>query len=186
MNNHQQIREGYTIMPNKIEEALVTGDFSKRQLKILLVILRMSLGCQSFAMNYENNYFRLAGIYRNVIPGELKKLEAMKVIRIDREKKLIAFNFVTSEWEMIQIGNMNLEKLSALMTRVVSKQIDQKSISMTRTLHSESELTANSVLKYILNIFNKNKFKRYEKARKVQKFKEDLEFEERYGIRHSV
>src|ERR1700685_4165740 len=58
----QLSKRGYMLMPNKILEALVTRDFSKRQLKILLLILRMSLGCQRFAMKYENRHFKLCGL----------------------------------------------------------------------------------------------------------------------------
>ena len=170
----QLSKRGYMLMPNKILEALVTRDFSKRQLKILLLILRMSLGCQRFAMKYENRHFKLCGLYRNSIPAELAELEKLKVIRIDREKKWIAFNFLVAEWQVVQIGNMDSEKVSKLVKGVVSKQIDSQSVSMTPILHLANELEGDPDLKYILKIFNKNKLKRYERERKLRDFKENL------------
>lgn len=167
-------RRGYMLMPNKILEALITHDFSKRQLKILLLILRLSLGCQLFAMRYENRYFKLCGLYRNAIPAELAELERLKVIRIDREKKLVAFNFLLREWEVVQIGNLDSEKVSKLVKGAVSKQIDSRSNSMTPSLHLPNELEADLDTKYILKIFDKNKFKRYERERKLRDFKENL------------
>jgi hypothetical protein len=54
-------------------------------------------------------------VHRNSIPAELAELEKLKVIRIDREKKWIAFNFLVAEWQMVQIGNMDSEKVSKLV-----------------------------------------------------------------------
>jgi phage replication O-like protein O len=170
----QLSKRGYMLMPNKILEALITRDFTKRQLKILLLILRMSLGCQLFAMKYENRYFRLCGLYRNSIPTELNELEKLKVIRIDREKKWIAFNFLVAEWAVVQIGNMDSEKVSKLVKGVVSKQISEQSVSMTPSLHLPNELEADPDLKYILKIFQKNKIKRYDRERKFREMKENL------------
>jgi hypothetical protein len=165
---------GYMLMPNKILEALITHDFSKWQMKILLMILRMSLGCQLFAMKYENRYFQLCGLYRNAIPAELNELEKQKVLRIDREKHFIAFNFRLEEWQVVQISNLDSEKVSKLIRKVVSKQINEQSILMTATLHSDKELEADLDLKDILKIFKKNNFKRYEKKRRLTEMKENL------------
>lgn len=127
-----------------------------------------------FVIDAENRHFQMCGLYRNSIPAELAELEKMKIIRIDRAKKLVAFNFLLPEWDVVQISNLDSEKVSKLIRKVVSKQISEQSILMTASLHSDKELEGDLDLKDILKIFKKNNFKRYEKNRKLQEAKENL------------
>jgi len=55
---------GFTKIENNILERILTSDFTKRQLKILLLIVRFSFGCQkNYAVLKNNDFFYATSFY---------------------------------------------------------------------------------------------------------------------------
>jgi hypothetical protein len=83
---------GYTKFDNSILEKVLTSNLTKRQLKILLLIVRFSSGCQK---NYEvlrKSDYAYAGISPYCVTGELEKLVKLRVVKWDPKRDLVWLN----------------------------------------------------------------------------------------------
>ncbi len=60
----------FTRVPNRILTALITLDLTKRQIKIICLVLRLTYGCHVPWAFYEKKYFRAAGLHRSAIGAE--------------------------------------------------------------------------------------------------------------------
>lgn len=152
----EEIKKGYTIIPTYILETIFSRNFSKRQIKVLLFMLRFSFGCGSFETTLNSCDFRLTGLRTNVVSVELRKLKELKVIRGIAGSKRVAINPVIGEWIIEQNSLIPGGELSNLVSSLVSKQLRQKTKTVPQKLVLDSEVEANSTLKDILKIFNKN------------------------------
>jgi hypothetical protein len=95
------IMAGYTKIENKILERIITSDFTKGQLKILLLILRLSFGCHKPGAILRKGDFSLAGIEPDRKIMELERLSLLNVVkfmRLSRGRKVIWINRNTDEW----------------------------------------------------------------------------------------
>ncbi len=72
---------GFTKFENEILEKILTADLSKRQLKILLLIIRFSFGCQKNYCLLKNKDFTYSRISPYCIKDELEKLVKKRVIK---------------------------------------------------------------------------------------------------------
>ena len=79
---------GFTKIDNRILEKLITSDLTKRQIKIILLILRLSSGCQKSYALLERKDFRIAGIDRKHLKREIEKLRSLKILNLDSEKRI--------------------------------------------------------------------------------------------------
>ena len=92
---------GYTKIENKILERIITSDFTKGQLKILLLILRLSSGCQKPGAVLRKGDLSLAGIETDRRITELERLSLLNIVkfmRLSRGRTVIWINRNTEEW----------------------------------------------------------------------------------------
>ncbi|NAS88309.1 hypothetical protein C4E24_00985 [ANME-1 cluster archaeon AG-394-G21] len=102
----QTIMTGYTKIENKILERIVTSDFTKGQLKILFLILRLSSGCQKPGAVLRKGDLSLAGIEADRRIMELERLSLLNVVkfmRLSRGRKVIWINRNTDEWALNRV-----------------------------------------------------------------------------------
>ena len=117
------MKVNFTRIPNSILATLITRDITKRQTKIVQLVLRLTYGCQVPWALYEKRYFQVAGLHRGTIGQELKKLISMRVIEIDNEKKVIRVNSRVEEWRCSQNKNIAPNSVPELMREMISKQL---------------------------------------------------------------
>ncbi|MBE9593033.1 MAG: replication protein, partial [Proteobacteria bacterium] len=96
----------YTKIENKILERIITSDFTRGQLKILLLIERLSSGCQKPGAILRKGDLSLAGIEPDRRITELERLSLLNVVkfmRLIRGRKVIWINRNTDEWGINQV-----------------------------------------------------------------------------------
>ena len=125
----------FTRVPNRILLALFTLDLTKRQIKIICLVLRLTYGCQVPWAFYEKKYFRAAGLHRSAIGLELKQLRDLRVLDMDEQKKIVRVNPHTEDWQCSQNSNISPEVVTETITEMLSKQL--KNVSVLRTLPDE-------------------------------------------------
>jgi len=100
---------------HSINEAIMLRDFTKRQRKILDLILRLSWGCgKKEAYIPHQNDFTVVGIYEPDIKSELSWLEESKVI--GRNGALYWFKKDFEQWQVSRVKPYQPEKLSNLLS----------------------------------------------------------------------
>ena len=65
---------GFTKFDNQLLERILTSKFTRRQIKILLLLLRYSTGYQKTYAVVRKSDFTLAGVSPSAISEELRKL----------------------------------------------------------------------------------------------------------------
>jgi phage replication O-like protein O len=125
----------FTRVPNRILLALITLDLTKRQIKIVCLVLRLTYGCQVPWAFYEKKYFRAAGLHRSAIGAELNQLRDLRVLDMDEQKKIVRVNPHTEDWQCSQNSNISPEVVTETITEMLSKQL--KNVIKLRTLPSE-------------------------------------------------
>jgi len=113
---------GFTQVPNDVFEKILTSDFSKRQLKILLLIGRCQFGYRRAKANLRHSDFRLCGIRRTTIKTEINALVSMFVVGHDPISHLLWINRDLAAWTVPPIGTMTLGDVAKVRTMVLSKQ----------------------------------------------------------------
>jgi len=88
----------FTKLRNKILEKIITTKFTQRQLKILLLIFRFSLGANKPDVVFDKKDFFNAGISPYDVEEILKKLLIRRVIQWDPERKKFWINRSLTEW----------------------------------------------------------------------------------------
>ena len=110
-----QPTDAHLRVAHSINEAIMTRDFTKRQRKILDLILRLSWGCgQKDAYIPHQRDFSVVGVYEVDIKSELSWLEVSKVIT--REGSFYWFNKNFDDWEVSRVKPYQPEKLSNLLS----------------------------------------------------------------------
>ncbi len=112
---------GFTKFENEILEKILTADFSKRQLKILLLIIRFSFGCQKNYCLLKNKDFTYARVSPYCIKDELEKLVKKGVIKWNLGKEMIWINKNLSEWIVDSSGD-NPKAFIKIATKNLPKQ----------------------------------------------------------------
>lgn len=88
----------FTKIDNKILEKIITSNFTQRQLKMLLLIMRFSYGVdRSFAILDKKDFF-IAGIDPYDVDEILKPLLIGGVIKWNPDKELFWINRNLKEW----------------------------------------------------------------------------------------
>jgi phage replication O-like protein O len=97
--------KGYTQIPNNTLEALYRLPQSATQLKILLVVIRYTLGFHRTEHSISEGFISKAtGISKRYISGEIKKLINSNILKISKEasyteSRIIEFNCNIEEWD---------------------------------------------------------------------------------------
>jgi phage replication O-like protein O len=89
---------GFTKVDNPLLERVITSRFTKRQLKILLLVIRFSFGYQKTYALLRKNDFSYAGVSPSCIKDELKKLVRMRVLGWDTKKDTFWLNPDLRDW----------------------------------------------------------------------------------------
>ena len=97
---------GFTKFDNQLLERILTSKFTRRQIKILLLILRYSTGYQKTYAVVRKSDFAMAGVSSAAITEELRRLYWLGVIRWDPAKDLIWINLHLDEWTVENVGDI--------------------------------------------------------------------------------
>lgn len=89
---------GFTQFDNQLLERVLTSDFTKRQLKILLLVVRFSAGYQKRYAILRRADFAFARISPTCISGELAKLTQMRVLLVDEGTDAVWLNPDARAW----------------------------------------------------------------------------------------
>ncbi len=96
---------GFTKFDNQLLERILTSKLTRRQLKILLLLLRYSIGYQKTYAVLRKSDFTLAGVSPSTITEELSRLYWLGVIRWDPAKGIIWINQHMDEWTVENVGD---------------------------------------------------------------------------------
>lgn len=91
---------GFTKFDNELLQKILTTDLTKRQLKILLLIIRFSYGYQKSYAILRKNDFSYAGVSPYCIKEELKKLAKIRVVLWNPENDTLRINPNLPDWQL--------------------------------------------------------------------------------------
>ncbi|MDP2659715.1 MAG: replication protein [Dehalococcoidia bacterium] len=89
---------GFTKVDNALLEAVLLSRFTKRQLKILLLVLRFSIGFQKTYAVLRQSDYEFAGLSRYCVSEELQRLCTLRVLKWDRKRHLVWLNPDPGRW----------------------------------------------------------------------------------------
>ena len=112
---------GFTKIENRIFEKILTSNLTKRQLKILFLIIRFSFGCQKNYAILKNNDFSYAKVSPYCIKDELRTLARTRIIKWNPEKAMVWINNDLSEW-LVDNSVDNSERFIKIATKNLPKQ----------------------------------------------------------------
>lgn len=96
---------GFTMVNNPILEKVLISSFTKRQLKILLLIIRFSSGYQKTYAVLRRTDFSYAGVSASCVKAELAKLCRQRVVYWYPEKDMVWINPNLDEWAVDKSGD---------------------------------------------------------------------------------
>lgn len=141
-----QADNGHLRIANELLEEIISRDFSKRQLKIIFFILRLSWACQKkYAVIPQMKDFELCGIGRQHITKELDLLEKARVIYWNRENGIFAVNKFYDYWIIPPVT----KTVTATIKDLIKKQLEvTKTVTekLTKLLKQESGVTKTVIL----------------------------------------
>jgi DnaD/phage-associated family protein len=110
-----QPTDAHLIMAHSINEAIMQRDFTKRQRKVLDLILRLSWGCnkKSALIPYQKD-FEIVGVNENHIKAELSWLVSSKVIITESSRYYFNKNF--DDWQVSRVKPFRPERLRELIS----------------------------------------------------------------------
>jgi hypothetical protein len=109
-----QPTDAHLRIAHSINEAIMLRDFTKRQRKILDLILRLSWGCGKKTANIPRQRdFMVIGIAESHISSELNWLTESQVIRV--EGSYYSFNKDFDQWQVSRVKPFNPQKLTELV-----------------------------------------------------------------------
>ncbi|MEW5953259.1 MAG: replication protein [Bacillota bacterium] len=123
---HGQSKE-FTRISNELLEAILATNFTKRQLNIILLVIRLSYGCGKQHALIKPLEFSLAGIYRADIKKELVQLAGAGVLTLEGDKVALNKDYEawrvgpTQTWDRGRYKDVirrNLSSLSSLPDKV--------------------------------------------------------------------
>ncbi len=97
---------GFTKFDNQLLERILTSKFTRRQLKILLLLLRYSVGYQKTYAVVRKSDFAMAGVSPAAITEDLRRLYWLGVIRWEPARDLIWINHHMDEWTVENVGDI--------------------------------------------------------------------------------
>lgn len=176
-----QPTDAHLRIAHSISEAIMMRDFSKRQRKILDLILRLSWGCnKKFAHIPYQRDFQVTGIYEGDIKKELEWLEVSKIVC--REDNYYWFNKDFDEWQISRVHPFDPKRLSELLSDNIKEKLDNEILSshpkLSEMLSHENEklsetLTVDLVKHELLTSYN-TKFATSDLALPKESIKENI------------
>lgn len=113
-----QKENGYVGIANALWDEVIRRDFSKRHTAILMLIWRMSYGCQRREATIPRlQDFSLCGVGPNHIANELEYLEGCKVITWDRDRGSFQINKDYDLWQISPTKGWDSERYKSLVHR---------------------------------------------------------------------
>ena len=170
---NSQPTDGHIRLPHNITEAIMLRDFSKRQRKILDLILRLSWGCAGklTATIPHQKDFECVGVHEGHVKKELERLIESKVIK--RERNEYSFINDSDLWQVNRNKPYQPEKLTELvsinlheLTKTGSENLPKQEVSPYRNskIHTSDLASPKESIKE--NIYNTS----FLLARKLQEF----------------
>lgn len=120
---------GFTKVENELLEKVLTANLSKRQLKILLLIIRFSFGCQKNYALLRNKDFSYARISPHCIKTELKKLVAKEVIKWNLKKEMVWINRNLNEWAVDNFRKNPVDN-SKTFAKIAAKNLPKRQLGI--------------------------------------------------------
>lgn len=99
---------GFTKFDNTVLEKLLVSDFTKRQLKILLLVVRFSAGYHKTAALLRMRDFGYARISPYCVRRELTILAEMDVLRLDEATSAVWLNPILSMWRVASLPDTRM------------------------------------------------------------------------------
>lgn len=96
---------GFTKFDNALLQKILASQLTKRQLKILLLVIRFSAGYQKPYAVLRQRDFQCAGLSPTCIRQELGKLVAMRVVRWDIKRDLVWVNPALRQWDVTSVSH---------------------------------------------------------------------------------
>lgn len=128
-----QLEDGFLGIAHSINEAIMLRDFTKRQRKILDLILRLSWGChKKYAYIPHQRDFTVVGLYEPDVANELNWLAESKVIL--RDGGFYGFNKDFDQWQVSRVKPYQPEKLSELLSLNLNGNCPQLSKTLSENL----------------------------------------------------
>lgn len=134
--NTKDLKEkGFLRFPLQLFDSLLfSHNLTKRQLLIILTIIRFSIGCRRSVAILKPADFQLVGIHLSDIVKELKELSNMNLIGWDRDnEKMWITQILLSE-----LPSTKQEKLSKLLTKNLAKH-QRKSRHFTNSVTQQDQ-----------------------------------------------
>lgn len=134
-----QIENGYLRIANEIWDEIIRRDFSKRQLAILHLILRLSYGCKRKEANIPRlKDFEICGVGRTHISKELNYLEQCRVITWDKDSMLFKPNKDYEKWQVNPVKGWDEEEYKSLIhLNLTKKSYQNGNFEVTKTVTSQ-------------------------------------------------
>jgi hypothetical protein len=106
-----QPSDAHGIIAHEIQENILIRDFSKQQLKIIYLVIRLSWGCALKAWRYKSyKDFEVIGLFKSDVKRNLEYLQINKIIIWHEEFRLISFNKNYDEWTIPVKANYKVMK----------------------------------------------------------------------------
>lgn len=155
-----QPTDAHLRMAHSINEAIMMRDFSKRQRKILDLILRLSWGCnKKTALIPKQRDFGAVGIGEGHIKVELNWLEQSHIII--REDDNYSFNKDFDQWQVSRVRPFIPEKLTELVRLNLNGNNPELTETVSGNLPKQEETTyQNSKLSTPMLVSPKEKLKK--------------------------
>lgn len=146
--------KGFFKFSNLLFESIIFNkSLSKRQIKILLLIVRFSIGCNRAVARLKPSDFTLVGIYSSDITQELNKLVSKELIVWKREnnqmwitRKLVSESLQKSNKKVSKLLTRNLVKHSTDMEQNTNNNIKK---TLTDISQTDNRNTVKNIYKYI-------------------------------------
>lgn len=159
-----QPTDSHLRIAHTIWEAIMLRSFSKRQINVLLFILRLSWGCnKKYAIIPRKSDFGLVGVGKTHINAELEWLVASKIIEIKDD--CYFFNKDFDQWQVSRVKPYEPNRVTELVTinikngyKSVTELVTTEPLNVTETVTDVTEKVTNRLPKRELNGYQKGNF----------------------------
>lgn len=110
----------FTRISNELFEAILLSNFKKRQLNIILLVIRLSYGCGRKYAVLRQADFKIIGIDKSDIKKELDQLIQSGVLTIDGER--IALNKDYDRWQIFRAHPGGADKFKQVLKRNLTER----------------------------------------------------------------
>jgi hypothetical protein len=158
-----QPNDPHGVIAHDIQENLLIRNFTKQQLKIIYLVIRLSWGCGAKGWQYSSyKDFDVIDLYKGDVAKNLRFLCDSKVISWNKRYKLIVFNKNYDTWAIPVITGMSMKELvrrslknANIVTNLVT--VLQKSEQSYQNTNEVSETLTRKLVKHEQSYQNTNK-----------------------------